>query len=83
MKRGPYVEESGPQVWFPTSDWTFNEARQDAASHAQETIGAWGRSRYLGKVSATCHDCEDWWSCTSCASEPAWAFEMYEGTYRA
>ena len=80
--RGPYVGEDGPEVFLPVSDYTLNEARHEAAQHAQETIGDWGRTRYLGKRSVSLHE-HDWGETEcSCESEPAWEFETYEGTWR-
>lgn len=82
MTRGPYVNEARSEVYYPVSDYSCNEARHQAANHAFETIGAWGRSRYRGRMDLRLHDEEDWEECESCPSEPTWAFEMYEGSYR-
>lgn len=82
-KRGPYVSENGPEVWLPVSDYTLNEARHEASLHAQETIGDWGRARYLGKQAVPLHDHDGWeFGCYDCPEQAAWAFETYEGTWR-
>lgn len=82
-KRGPFVSENGPEVYLPVSDYTFNEARHEAAQMAAEMVGGWGRSRYTGKREIALHD-HDGWSdeCAVCSPEPTWCFETYEGTYR-
>jgi hypothetical protein len=81
-KRGPYVNELQSKVYLPVSDYTLNEARHEAALHAQDTIGDWGRSRYEGKPKIQLHDHEDYEMCNRCPYEAVWAFETYEGTYR-
>lgn len=83
MKRGPYVSEDGPEVYLPVSDWSLNEARQEAASHARMEMGEnIGRVRYTGKRDITLHDHDDWWGCEACPAEPTWTFETYEGAWR-
>jgi hypothetical protein len=81
-KRGPYVSEDGPEVYLPVSDYTLNEARHEAAQFAQDTIGGWGRARYLGKGNNRLHDHDEPWDKDDCAFEAVWTFETYEGTYR-
>lgn len=82
MFTGPFVSENGPEVWFRRCDYTLNQARHEAALHAQDTIGGWGRVRYLGKQAVPLHDHEDWVGRDDCPEQAAWAFETYEGTYR-
>lgn len=84
MSRGPYVSENGPEVYLPVSDYSLNEARREAASHAWMTIGSWGRSKYDGKLEISLHDHDEPWdgSDCDCPREPVWAFSTYEGTYR-
>lgn len=84
MRRGPYVNEHEGEVYLPVADWTYNEARSEAAEFAEEMHGDWGRSHYDGKRDIELHDCEDWegGDCESCPPELAWCFTTYEGTYR-
>ena len=78
--RGPYVNEDYSEVLLPVTEYTFNAARHEAASWAQEFIDTWGRSRYTGKRTTTLHDHADWEECTVCPPEVAWCFDVYEGT---
>lgn len=75
MKRGPFVAEWGAEFWLPIADWTYHEARSEAARHASDTDQ---KSRYVGKEVVTLHDHDDWESggC-DCRPEPSYAFEVY------
>jgi hypothetical protein len=79
VKRGPYVEVNGPRVYFPVSDFTYPEARTEAARHARDT-GDWNsKSRYLGKNEFALHDHDEpWTDGDDCKPELAYAFEVYE-----
>lgn len=78
-----YMTEDGSEIYFPAAHYTYNEARGEAASYAEDMIWGYGRSRYLGKRNVPLHDCgDDWWDCQECPAVPTWVFETYEGTYR-
>ena len=82
---GPYLSVDHDEISFPVDRYTFNEARAAASSWAGELMGEWGRSRYVGKEPAGCHDHEDWEECYPdhrCCERMTWRFELYEGTYR-
>lgn len=81
-ERTVYMEESDSTIYLPREHYTLNEARKEAASHAQMEDPGWGRSRYLGKRDVALHDHEDWEACEACPKVPVWTFETYEGTYR-
>lgn len=54
LPRGPYCNDSG-DWWFPTAQWSWNEAQSEAASMARDSDGV---TRYRGQKVA--HLCEDW-----------------------
>jgi hypothetical protein len=82
-KRGPYVTEDYSRVMLPASSYSWNEARHEAASWAQEFIEGWGRSRFIEKKAVGLHDHDDWEDCIACPDEPAYIFEIYEGSWHA
>lgn len=82
MKRGPYVNADGDELSLPVADYTWNEARHEAASLAQEMNGDQERTRYIGKRTWQLHDHEEPWNDDECGSEPCYVFELYEGTWR-
>lgn len=73
MKRGPFVQDWGPKFWLPAADWTYHEARSEAARHASDTDQ---KSRYTGKEEVKLHDHDEMESC-DCQPEAAYAFEVY------
>lgn len=77
-----YISQSYDRLYFRRPDYTLNEARHEAASHAQEMGDNWTRTRYLGKQAVPLHDHEDWEGCNECPEWAVWAFEIYEGAYR-
>lgn len=74
-RRGPYVQENGPKFYLPVADWSYHEARSEAAAHAQ-SLGH--KSRYLGKEMAWLHDHDEPWPADDACNEVAYAFEEYE-----
>ena len=84
-KRGPYMTEDGDTVWLPVADHTLNEARHAAAEFAVEMDDPWSRTRYRGKETVALCDHDGWdGECPQKDDKPelAWAFTIYEGTWR-
>jgi len=54
LDRGPYCNDDG-DWWFPTAQWSWNEAQKEAALFARESDCV---SRYVGQSVA--HLCERW-----------------------
>jgi len=79
---GPYVDEDGDLMFFPTSGWTYQQARAEAASMARDSIDLDGRSRFERKDMVPVHDHEDWESCSTCPSVECYVFELYEKGWR-
>lgn len=88
-QRGPYISEDRDELYFPISDWTFNQARNEAVEWADEFHGNWGRTHYEGKQEIELHDCADWPylepgdDAHACPKEQCWVITTYEGTYRS
>lgn len=80
--RGPYVSENMDILYLRASDWTYGQARSEAAKWAAEFIDYWGRSRYTGKRDVPLHDHGEWEGCEECPAVPAWCFDIYEGSLR-
>lgn len=73
MKRGPYISLDGDEVFIPASESTYNQARAEAASIAEEMNGPWERTRFVDKGNYGLHDHDDWEDCISPAcDEPAY-----------
>ena len=82
-KSGPYASVDGDELYLPTFDRTYNEARKEAAEWAQEMAWDFGRSRYEGKRQIQIHDHDDWEEAEdNCPQPMCWVFTIYEGTYR-
>ena len=74
-KKGPYVNEDQDQLYLPVSDWTYNEARSEAATWASEFSDDL-KSKYYGKIAVPLHDHEDWEYCEECPEILAWCFDI-------
>jgi len=78
MTSGPYFSIDNDEMYLRKEEFTYKEARAEAADWARQLLDDWGRSRYVGIDKVPLHDHEDWEYCDNCPYVPVWRFELYE-----